>query len=64
VPVLDARGEIEHRGGVTRAPGVYALGLRFLRRRNSNFIGGVGQDARELAAHIASYLQAAPSIAA
>jgi len=52
VPVLDARGEIVHDGGVTPAPGLYVLGLRFLRRRNSNFLDGVGADALELARHI------------
>jgi putative flavoprotein involved in K+ transport len=52
VPVLDERGEIRHRGGITEAPGLYALGLQFLRRRKSNFIDGVGDDAFELAAHI------------
>ncbi|MFW6051639.1 MAG: flavin-containing monooxygenase [Myxococcota bacterium] len=56
VPVLDARGELRHRGGVTPAPGLYALGLRFMRRRNSNFIDGVGDDARVLARHIAGRL--------
>lgn len=54
VPVLDARGEIVHRGGVTAVPGLYVLGLHFLRRRNSSFIDGVGADARELAAHLAT----------
>jgi putative flavoprotein involved in K+ transport len=56
VPVLAADGEIAHRGGVTPAPGLYVLGLPFLRRRKSNFIGGVGDDARELTAHLAAYL--------
>ena len=37
------------RGGVTAAPGLYALGLRFQCRRNSNFIDGVGRDAEALA---------------
>jgi putative flavoprotein involved in K+ transport len=53
VPVLDERGEIRHDGGITPAPGLYVLGLRFLRRRKSTFIDGVGDDARDLAAHIA-----------
>ncbi len=52
VPVLDERGEIRHRGGVTPARGLYALGLRFQRRRNSSFLDGVGTDARELADHL------------
>jgi putative flavoprotein involved in K+ transport len=48
-PVLDARGEIVHRGGVTASPGLYVLGLTFLRRRRSSFINGCGLDAEELA---------------
>ena len=52
VPVRDLRGEILHEGGVTCAPGLYALGLNFQRRRNSSFIDGVGQDARALTDHI------------
>jgi len=53
VPVLDARGEIRHAGGVTPSPGLYVLGLRFLRRRNSSFIDGQAKDAAEIAAHLA-----------
>ena len=56
VPVLDARGEIRHEGGITPARGLYVLGLQFLRRRNSNFIDGVGADAMELAGHIEARL--------
>ncbi|MBW2508859.1 MAG: NAD(P)-binding domain-containing protein [Deltaproteobacteria bacterium] len=52
VPVLDIRGEIIHDGGVTNAPGLYALGLNFQRTRKSSFIDGVGEDARVLAAHL------------
>ncbi len=52
VPVLDQRGEIRHRGGVTEEPGLYVLGLRFQRRKNSNFIDGVGNDAAELTQHL------------
>ncbi len=58
VPVLDPAGEIAHAGGVTAAPGLYALGLRFLRRRDSNFIDGVGRDAEALAPAIAGFLGA------
>jgi putative flavoprotein involved in K+ transport len=53
VPVLDERGEIRHEGGITPVPGLYVIGLHFLRRRKSSFIDGVGADARDLAAHIA-----------
>ena len=51
----------EHRGRVapllrvgleTRPPGLYVLGLRFQYYRNSNFIDGVGRDARYIANHI------------
>jgi putative flavoprotein involved in K+ transport len=56
VPVIGADGEIVHDGGVTPAPGLYVLGLRFMRRRRSNFIDGVGQDAEELSAHLAAWL--------
>lgn len=49
VPVLDARGELQHRGGLTPAPGLFALGLNFMRRRSSSFIRGAGRDAVELA---------------
>ena len=56
VPVLDARGELRQTGGVTDSPGLYAIGLRFMRRRNSSFIDGVGADAFELSAHIARHL--------
>jgi len=52
VPVLDRAREIAHRHGVTRAPGLYVLGLKFQRRRKSHFIGGVGDDAAFLADRI------------
>ena len=56
VPVLDGRGEILHDAGVTPEPGLFVLGLHFLRRRNSSFIDGVGDDARHLAEHVVSHL--------
>jgi len=56
VPVLDRRGSIAHRGGVTAAAGLYVLGMQFQRRRNSNFIDGVGKDARYLAGQLAGHL--------
>jgi putative flavoprotein involved in K+ transport len=58
LPVLDRAGEIRHEGGITPAPGLFALGLRFLRRRSSSFIDGVGRDAEELAPAIAALLGA------
>ena len=56
VPVLDSRGEIVHRGGVATVPGLFVLGLTFLRRRRSHFIDGCGIDANEIAGHVQSYL--------
>ena len=59
VPVLDRKGNIRHEGGVvTEAPGLYLLGLTFLRRRKSSLIDGVGDDARDLSAHLASHVGA------
>ena len=49
--MLDPLGEIVHRGGITPSPGLHVLGLRFLRRRRSTFLDGVGTDAEELAWH-------------
>lgn len=51
--VLDRKGEIRHDGGVVRgAPGLYRVGLNFLRRRKSSFIHGAEDDARDLVAHL------------
>jgi len=35
VPILDERARIRHDGGVTAVPGMYVIGLPFLRRRKS-----------------------------
>lgn len=56
VPVLDRKGRLRHEGGVVDAPGMYVLGLPFLRRRKSSLIDGVGDDAADLAAHLSAYL--------
>ena len=55
-PVLNARGEIIHRGGVTASPGLYVLGLTFLRRRRSSLIDGCGLDADDLAPTVKGHL--------
>jgi putative flavoprotein involved in K+ transport len=57
VPVLDRKGRIRHEGGVVDMPGMYVLGLPMLRRRKSSFIHGIEDDARDLMAHLADYLQ-------
>ena len=55
VPVLDAHGEPVHRNGITEVPGLYFLGLQWLSRMKSSFLSGVGDDAIELADHIAAH---------
>ena len=56
VPVLDAKGMVRHDGGVADSPGMYLLGLPFLRRRKSSLITGAGDDAGDLADHLAGHL--------
>jgi len=56
VPVLDRKGRIRHDGGVVDSPGMYLMGMQFLRRRKSALIDGAADDARDLSAHLASYL--------
>ena len=53
---FDARGRLKHEGGVIASPGLYTLGLNFLRRRKSSFIHGAEDDTRELSEHLARYL--------
>jgi putative flavoprotein involved in K+ transport len=58
VPVLDHKGQVRHDGGVvTESPGLYLLGMPFLRRRKSSLIDGVGDDARDLSAHLDAYVR-------
>jgi len=61
VPVLDRKGHIRHDGGITPSPGLYLMGMQFLRRRKSALIDGAGDDARDLSAHLASYLSDPPN---
>ena len=56
VPVVDARSQLRHEGGVVDSPGLYALGLPVLRRRKSTFIYGIEDDAREVIDHLTRYL--------
>jgi putative flavoprotein involved in K+ transport len=56
VPVLDAKGRVQHDGGITAAAGLYVLGMPFLRRRKSTLIDGVGGDARYVSARLAAHL--------
>ena len=54
--VFDRKGRVVHDGGVTAAPGLYLMGLPFLRRRSSTLIDGAAADARDLAEHLVRYL--------
>jgi putative flavoprotein involved in K+ transport len=60
VPVLDRKGQVRHDGGITPSPGLYLMGMQFLRRRKSALIDGAGDDARDLSAHLAAYLAYPP----
>jgi putative flavoprotein involved in K+ transport len=55
---LDRRGRPAHDGGVGAIPGLYFIGLPFLRRRRSNLLAGLGADAADLSAHLRTYLDA------
>lgn len=65
LPVLDRKGMVIHDGGIVCSPGVYLIGMQFLRRRKSALIDGAGDDARDLSTHLAGYLdKAAPRLRA
>jgi putative flavoprotein involved in K+ transport len=57
MPVFDRHGALRHERGIVPAPGLYVLGLPYLRRRKSSFIHGAEDDARELGAHLCDYLR-------
>jgi putative flavoprotein involved in K+ transport len=54
IPVFDAGGDPLHRDGISQVPGLYFLGLQWLSRMKSAFLSHVGDDAANLAGHIAS----------
>jgi len=56
MPVFNRKGDLMHDRGVVDAPGVYVLGLPYLRRRKSSFIHGAEDDVRELGQHLENYL--------
>jgi putative flavoprotein involved in K+ transport len=56
VAIFDRKGRIRHDGGVVATPGMYVMGLQFLRRRKSALIDGAGADARDLSDHLLRYL--------
>jgi putative flavoprotein involved in K+ transport len=54
--VVNERGRLVHDGGVTRFPGLYLIGMPFLRRRKSTLIDGAAADAVDLTDHLAGHL--------
>jgi len=56
LPILDRKAMVRHDGGVVALAGIYLMGTQFMRRRKSSLIDGAGDDARDLSAHLASYL--------
>jgi putative flavoprotein involved in K+ transport len=56
--LLDRYGVLRHDGGRSELPGLYVLGLPFLRRRKSIFIDGAGADAAELSVEVARHVGA------
>ena len=59
LPVFDRKGRVRHDGGVvTASPGLYVIGLPFLRRRKSTLIDGAGPDAADIASHLVAHLAA------
>jgi putative flavoprotein involved in K+ transport len=58
VPVFDRKGHVRHDGGVVASPGLYLMGMPFLRRRKSTLIDGAAADAGDLSRHLAHYLDA------
>lgn len=60
-PVFDHKGRLRHHGGIVDLPGLYVLGLNFMRRRKSSFIHGAEDDVRELGHHLVRWLKAPAS---
>jgi putative flavoprotein involved in K+ transport len=56
-PVFDHKGRLRHDGGVVE-PGLYALGLNFMRRRKSSYMHGAEADVRDLSEQLARHLRA------
>jgi putative flavoprotein involved in K+ transport len=57
-PIFDRKGRVRHDGGVTASPGLYLMGMPFLRRRKSTLIDGAAADAADLTDHLVRNLDA------
>jgi putative flavoprotein involved in K+ transport len=62
-PAFDAKGRLRHHGGVVSVPGLYVLGLNFMRRRKSSFIHGAEDDVHDLGEHLVARLKGSPAMA-
>jgi putative flavoprotein involved in K+ transport len=60
---VDRRLRVVHDGGVLRSPGLFVIGLPFLRRRSSTFLSGIGRDAVELTREVRAHLDRAAAAA-
>ena len=49
---------LKHDCGVVESPGMYLVGMPFMRLRKSSFIHGAEDDAHHITSHLASYLGA------
>jgi putative flavoprotein involved in K+ transport len=52
LPVCDPHGAPQHHDGVSPVPGLYFLGLRWMRSRGSSLLGWVGEDAAYIAGQL------------
>jgi putative flavoprotein involved in K+ transport len=57
-PICGRKGQINHDGGVTASPGLYLMGMPFMRRRKSTLIDGAAADAADLTDHLMRNLDA------
>jgi putative flavoprotein involved in K+ transport len=63
-PTLDAKGRLRHDGGIAATPGLYTLGLSFMRRRKSSYLHGAEDDVRDLSEHLVRHLRGMKSATA
>ena len=56
VPAFDVRGRLVHDGGILRPPGLYVLGMPYLRTRKSTLIDGADLDAGLVSGRLQAFL--------
>jgi len=60
LPILNDRGHVVNKAGVTALPGFYTLGAPWLTHRGSGLLYGVGTDASHIARHLVAFLFGSP----